>query len=123
MKVLATFFTLFVAVEHIYIMFLEMFFSTTKVAQKTFRMTEDFLQNPRVKILFANQGLYNGFLAVGLFFGLYFFPAPFNTTIQLFFLICVLIAAVFGAITANIGILFKQGLPAILAIVSILFTN
>lgn len=43
--------------------------------------------------------------------------------IQLFFLICVLIAAVFGAITANIGILFKQGLPAILAIVSILFTN
>lgn len=123
MKVLATFFTLFVAVEHIYIMFLEMFFSTTKVAQKTFRMTEDFLQNPRVKILFANQGLYNGFLAVGLFFGLYFFPAPFNTTIQLFFLICVLIAAVFGAITANIGILFKQGLPAILAIVSILFSN
>ncbi|MEH7351153.1 DUF1304 domain-containing protein [Gottfriedia acidiceleris] len=123
MKVLATFFTLFVAVEHIYIMFLEMFFSTTKVAQKTFRMTEDFLQNPRVKILFANQGLYNGFLAVGLFFGLYFFPAPFNTMIQLFFLICVLIAAVFGAITANIGILFKQGLPAILAIVSILFTN
>lgn len=75
MKVLATFFTLFVAVEHIYIMFLEMFFSTTKVAQKTFRMTEDFLQNPRVKILFANLGLYNGFLAVGLFLG-YIFSQP-----------------------------------------------
>jgi putative membrane protein len=122
MKILASFFTLFVAIEHIYIMFLEMFFSTSKVAQKTFNMTEEFLQNSRVKTLFANQGLYNGFLAAGLLFGLYFSPAPSNTMIQLFFLICVIIAALFGAITANIGILYKQGLPAILAVVFILFT-
>lgn len=123
MKILAIIFTLFVAVEHFYIMVLEMFFSSSKVAQKTFKMKKDFLENPRVKILFANQGLYNGFLAAGLILGVCFAQAPFNIIIQLYFLFCVIIAAIFGAITANNkGILFKQGLPAFLAVIFILLS-
>lgn len=120
MEILGIIFTLLVAVEHVYIMLLEMLFSTSKTAQRTFGLTEDFLKNPRVRTLFANQGLYNGFLAAGLLWGTVFAPASYNTSIQLFFLACVIIAAVFGAITSNKGILIKQGLPAMIAIVFVL---
>ncbi|MNH94809.1 hypothetical protein D3C73_474350 [compost metagenome] len=103
-------------------MLLEMIFSTSKAAQRSFGVTEDFLKDPRVKTLFANQGLYNGFLAAGLFWGAVFAPASYNTSIQLFFLACVIIAALFGAVTSNRGILIKQGLPAMIAIVFVLLS-
>jgi putative membrane protein len=71
------------------------------------------------KSLAANQGLYNGFLAAGLVWGL-FYPEPvIGRQIQLFFVICVVVAAVYGALTANKSILLKQGLPAILALISL----
>lgn len=122
METLAVIFTLLVAVEHVYIMLLEMVFSTSKAAQRTFGLTEEFLKNPRIKTLFANQGLYNGFLAAGLFWGVLFAPTSHHTSIQLFFLACVIIAAAFGAITSNRGILLKQGLPAILAMIFVLLS-
>ncbi|WP_214484994.1 DUF1304 domain-containing protein, partial [Bacillus sp. SM2101] len=107
MHLLAIIFTLLVAIEHVYIMILEMFFSTSRVAQKTFGVTKDVLEIPKVKTLFANQGLYNGFLAAGLFWGVLFVPDSSKIMIQLFFLICVIIASVFGALTANKGIFIK----------------
>lgn len=122
METLAVIFTLLVAIEHVYIMLLEMLFSTSKTAQRTFGLTEDFLKNPRVKTLFANQGLYNGFLAAGLFWGALFAPASYNQSIRLFFLACVIIAAVLGAITSNKGILVKQGLPAVVATIFVVLS-
>lgn len=115
METVAVILTLLVAVEHVYIMLLEMLFSTSATAQRTFHLSKDFLVNPRVKTLFANQGLYNGFLAAGLVWGALLAPENYQDTVRLFFLTCVIIAAVFGAFTSNKGILFKQGLPAIIA--------
>ncbi|MEI5907400.1 DUF1304 domain-containing protein [Bacillus spongiae] len=122
MELIAFIFTLLVAIEHVYIMVLEMFFSTSKTAQRTFKVSEELLNHPKVKTLFANQGLYNGFLAAGLVWGLFFVPDSFEISVQVFFLLCVISAAVFGALTANKGILLKQGLPAILALLFILLS-
>ncbi|MBJ8026070.1 DUF1304 domain-containing protein [Bacillus cereus] len=115
MHILAMIFTTLVALEHIYIMILEIFFSTSTVAQKTFGISKKELNNPHIKNLFANQGLYNGFLAAGLFWGLFFMTSPYDIMIQLFFLTCIIIAAIYGAFTVHIGILLKQGVPAMFA--------
>ncbi|MGM7683598.1 DUF1304 domain-containing protein [Cytobacillus sp. Hm23] len=123
MELFSIIFVLIVAFEHIYIMLLEMFYSTSRTAQKTFGVTKDVLEIPKVKILFANQGLYNGFLAAGLIWGLFFVPDSSKIMIQLFFLICVIIASIFGAMTANKGIFIKQGTPAILAVIFILLSK
>ncbi|MCK2156532.1 MULTISPECIES: DUF1304 domain-containing protein [Exiguobacterium] len=117
MSLLATFFVLLVAVEHFYIMVLEMFLLSSKSAKRTFGLTEEAVSNPQIRTLFANQGLYNGFLAAGLIFGL-ILDSP---AVQLYFLGCVIVAALYGAATANVSILFKQGLPAIIAFLLVLF--
>lgn len=120
MELVAFILVLIVALEHIYIMALEMFFSASENAQKTFGLEKAFLQQKNVKTLMANQGLYNGFLAAGLLWGLFIAPAEFAFSVQLFFLGCVIVAAVYGSLTANKGILIKQGLPAMLAFVFVL---
>ncbi|TKI81415.1 DUF1304 domain-containing protein, partial [Bacillus wiedmannii] len=73
-----------------------------------------------VAVMFANQGLYNGFLAAGLIWGLIIGFNPIGYMVQLFFVICVVIAAIFGGFTSNKSIFVKQGLPAILALVALL---
>lgn len=106
-----------VALEHVYILILEMFLWTTPRAMRTFGTSKELAEAS--KSLAANQGLYNGFLAAGLVWGL-FYPEPvIGRQIQLFFVICVVVAAVYGALTANKSILLKQGLPAILALISL----
>lgn len=117
MSLLATLFVLIVAVEHFYILALEMFFLSSKSARRTFDLTEEAVSNPQIRTLFANQGLYNGFLAAGLIFGLILG----SSAVQLYFLGCVIVAALYGAATANTSILFKQGLPAIIAFLLVLF--
>ncbi|WP_414044707.1 DUF1304 domain-containing protein [Macrococcus equi] len=107
-----------VFIEHIYIMILEMFFSNSQKAADTFDIDYDFLQDDRVKTLFKNQGLYNGFLAAGLGYGL--FISNHQHEITTMFLIFVIVAAVYGAITSSKGILIKQGLPAILALIALI---
>ncbi|HIF5802540.1 DUF1304 domain-containing protein [Vibrio parahaemolyticus] len=107
-----------VALEHLYILLLEMFFWTTPRALKAFGVTREFAQS--TKVLAANQGLYNGFLAVGLLWGLIHPSDWFGVQIQLFFLSCVCIAAVYGAMTAKRSILIVQGLPALIALVTVL---
>ena len=117
MTYIAKILVLLVALEHLYIMVLEMFLWTTPKGRKVFALAEDFAIS--TKAMAANQGLYNGFLAAGLLWGLVHPIAYVGMQIQLFFLCCVLAAAVFGALTVKKAILFMQGLPALLALISV----
>ncbi|KJH65647.1 DUF1304 domain-containing protein [Chromobacterium violaceum] len=105
-----------VALLHAYFLILEMFLWDKPLGMKTFRLTPERARD--TKVLAANQGLYNGFLAAGLLWGLWLGAAGFQ--IKLFFLACVLAAGVFGAATANRRILLVQGLPAALGIALLL---
>lgn len=106
-----------VALLHVYIMLLEMVWWTSPRGQKAFGLTPDFARE--TKTLAANQGLYNGFLAAGLIWGLVHPVPEIAWQIQLFFLACVAVAGIFGAATASRKILFIQTLPAVLAIVAL----
>jgi putative membrane protein len=108
-----------VAIEHIYIMVLEMFLWTKPKGLKVFGNTQE--KAEQTKVLAANQGLYNGFLAAGLFWGLLHSNALFGHQIQLFFICCVVVAAIYGGLTAKRSILVVQGVPAVLALASLLF--
>ena len=122
MAYVALFLVALVALEHIYILVLEMFLWTTPRALKTFGLTPEFAASS--KALAANQGLYNGFLAAGLIWGLIHPNAQFAFQLQVFFLACVIVAAIYGAITAKPRILLAQGAPAILALAAVLlFAN
>lgn len=105
-----------VAVEHIFIMLLEMFFIQSSVAKRAFNVKKELINTEEVRVMFANQGLYNGFLAAGLIWS-FFAPKFMIVPLRFFFLASVIIAAIFGAITANKKILFKQGGLAILAVI------
>ncbi|KRE94901.1 hypothetical protein ASG89_31925 [Paenibacillus sp. Soil766] len=109
-----------VALEHLYILILEMFLWTTPRAMKSFGMTKENAQI--TKSLAANQGLYNGFLAAGLVWGIVHPDASTGRSIEIFFLICVLVAAIFGGITAKKSILLVQGMPALAALIFVLLT-
>jgi putative membrane protein len=119
MVIASIIFVALVAIEHLYILVLEMFMWTSDRARKAFGTTKEFAES--TKSLAANQGLYNGFLAAGLFWGLFHPNSEFGHQIQLFFLICVLVAAVYGGLTAKKSILVVQGLPALIALVFVLF--
>ncbi len=106
-----------IALLHVYILVLEMFLWTTPRAMKAFGTTPEFAQATRA--LAANQGLYNGFLAAGLLWGLVTGSAP----IQLFFLGCVAVAGVYGALTSNRRILFIQTVPAVLGLLAVLLAS
>jgi putative membrane protein len=107
-----------VALEHVYILYLEMFAWTTPRGQRTFGTTPSLAND--TKTLAANQGLYNGFLAAGLIWGLVYPNAAVATQIQIFFLCCVLIAAIYGGLTVMRSILFVQGGPALIAFILVL---
>jgi putative membrane protein len=101
-----------VALLHVYILVLEMFLWDTPRGRKAFGLTPEFAAAS--KVLAANQGLYNGFLAAGLFWGLSLGAA--GGSVRVFFLLCVLVAGLYGAATANKRILFIQALPAALGL-------
>src|SRR5258708_28505763 len=107
-----------VALEHVYILYLEMFLWTKPQGLKSFGMTQEVADSS--KTLAANQGLYNGFLAAGLLWSLINPDPVMARQIQLFFLGCVLVAAVYGGLTAKRSILFIQGLPALIALIRLL---
>jgi putative membrane protein len=106
-----------VAFLHIYFLILEMFLWDKPYGLKTFGNTLELAK--ATKVLAMNQGLYNGFLAAGLIWGLCLSEA--GQSIKLFFLICVVIAGIFGGITASRKILFVQALPAALALIFMIF--
>jgi putative membrane protein len=107
-----------VALEHLYILYLEMFAWTTPRVRRIFGTTPQFAQESRV--LAANQGLYNGFLAAGLLWSLLHPQPAVAVQLQLFFLICVLVAALYGGLTAQRSILLVQGGPALIALLAVL---
>lgn len=109
----------FVALEHIYILWLEMFAWET-AGKKAFKGSlKDELFTP-TKILAANQGLYNGFLAAGLIWSLLIGHAEWSQNVALFFLSCVAIAGFYGGFTASKRIIFIQAIPALLAMGAVL---
>ena len=114
---ISTVLTALVALIHGYILWLEMSLWTTPKGRKVFGTTEEFAQAS--KVLAANQGLYNGFLAAGLIWALGLGVAGEGRAVALFFLACVLIAGVYGAATASRRILYVQAVPAAIAIVAV----
>ena len=111
MKTLAKLLTGFVALEHISFLIVEMFLWQHPVGMTMFNLTPEFAAET---VHFAqNQGLYNGFLAAGLIWAL----IAAKRDVRIFFLLCVIVAGVFGAVTVSPTILFAQAFPATLAIV------
>jgi putative membrane protein len=104
-----------VALEHLYIMYFEMFAWET-IGKRTFKTLPKDLFKP-TKSMAANQGLYNGFLAAGLFWSFFIADMIWQKNIASFFLICVIVAGVYGAISVSKRIFFIQALPAIIALV------
>lgn len=111
MTVLANIVIAVVAVLHLGFLILEMFLWNHPIGRKTFKMTKEVSESSAT--LAANQGLYNGFLAVGLTWGL--LSGEFS--VKVFFLVCVLIAGIYGGVTAKRSILYIQALPALLGLV------
>jgi putative membrane protein len=105
-----------VALLHLYFLVLEMFFWNKPLGRRVFGLTPEFAQASAA--LAANQGLYNGFLAAGLLWGLILGPGGFG--IKLFFLGCVIVAGLFGAMTANRRILWVQALPGAVALLVVM---
>ena len=117
---IATVLIALVALLHVYFLVLEMFLWTTPRGRAAFGLEADFARE--TKVLAANQGLYNGFLAVGLVWGLVG-PHHLRFAVQVFFLLCVIVAGVYGAATASRRILLVQALPAVLALAAVLLAR
>lgn len=113
MNIVVNIITGLVAVLHGYFLILEMFLWEKPAGRKSFRTTAEFAAQS--KTLAANQGLYNGFLAAGLIWGLFAGDA-----VKIFFLSCVIIAGLFGAFTVSKRIFYIQAVPAILGLVLLL---
>ena len=113
MSVIAAVLVVLVAVLHAWFLVLEMFLWTRPAGLKTFRNTPEKAETTRV--LAANQGRYNGFLAAGLLWGLV--TAQWNVVV--FFLLCVVVAALYGAWSVSRRIFYVQGVPAIAALAAI----
>lgn len=107
-----------IALLHVYILVLEMFLWDKPAGLRAFGQTQQ--AATATKVLAANQGLYNGFLAAGLFWGLSLGAAGLN--VKIFFIGCVLVAGLYGAATANKKILFIQAVPAAIGLGLLLMT-
>ena len=119
MSLVANVLVALVALLHVYFLVLEMFLWTRPVGQRVFGLPRDVMASSAA--LAANQGLYNGFIAAGLVWGLLAGAAGFAP--KVFFLCCVVVAGVFGAATAKRSILWVQGLPGALALVLVLLAS
>lgn len=117
LKILADIATLIVAFEALGIMLLEMFGTQTSMAQKAFDLTDAYLKQKEAQISMANQGLYNGFIGVGILLIRFAFPQQAVYPGLLLFISFVVIAAIFASFTASKKIILTQGLPAIIALI------
>jgi putative membrane protein len=117
MKLLANLLVGFVALSHLGFLVLEMFFWDHPIGRKLFSMTPEVSASSAA--LAANQGLYNGFLAAGLVWAL----STGRRDLKVFFLSCVIIAGLFGGITAKASIIFTQALPALIALIAVLVAD
>jgi putative membrane protein len=120
MKILSDILIAAVAAEHLYILWIEMFAWTT-VGKKTFRSFPSDLFE-KTKLLAANQGLYNGFLAAGLIWSLLIHNTEWNRNIAYFFISCIIVAGIYGGITTSKSIFYKQAVPAMVALIVTVFS-
>lgn len=118
MELLTSFLVLFVAIEHFGFLYLEMFLWSKNSGRKIFGHSKE--EAKKTKVLAANQGLYNGFIAAGLVWGFLHSNQYFGTQIILFILTCVVIAGLYGGLTAKKSILYIQALPALITIALLL---
>ena len=119
MEIISKILLALVALEHLYILYMEMFAWET-LGRKTFKGSlPDELFRP-TKNLAANQGLYNGFLSAGLIWSLFISDEIWSKNVAVFFLGCVIVAGIYGALSASKKIFFVQALPAIIALVFVL---
>jgi putative membrane protein len=114
MRIIAQLLVAFVVLSHVGFLVLEMFYWNSPTGREIFNTTPDFTASTAA--LAANQGLYNGFLAAGLLWGL----LSGRRDLQAFFLCCVIAAGVYGGLTAKMSILFVQGVPALAALLAVL---
>ncbi|MEM5493768.1 DUF1304 domain-containing protein [Hoeflea sp. AS16] len=121
MAILAVILVALIALEHIYILVLEMFLWTSPRALRAFGMKSDLAA--QTTVMAANQGLYNGFLAAGLIWSLLHPDAGFAFQLKLFFLGCVLVAGLYGGATASRKIFVVQALPAAIALIVVLLAG
>ena len=113
MNLIANILVVLVAILHVGFLALEMFFWDHPFGRKRFGMTPEY--SKASASLAANQGLYNGFLAAGLIWGL----VASNIPVQIFFLVCVLVAGIYGGLTTRRTILYIQALPGLLALIAV----
>jgi putative membrane protein len=116
MRIIALLLVAIVALGHVGFLVLEMFLWADPVGHRIFGTTPEFAAQSAV--LAANQGLYNGFLAAGLMWGL----VAGRRDLKIFFLACVIVAGVYGGLTAKMSILYVQALPGLLALLAVLAT-
>ena len=117
MNLVANLLVALVAVLHLGFLALEMFFWDHPVGRKRFKMTPEY--SKASASLTANQGLYNGFLAAGLIWGL----LDGNASVTIFFLACVVIAGIYGGLTTSKTILYIQALPGLIALLAVYLTR
>ncbi len=110
----------FVAFLHFYFLILEMFLWTKPRTIKVFGFTKELAE--KTKAMAANQGLYNGFLVAGLLWGLFHNNLAVGFQIQVFFLLCIIVAGIFGGITVKKTIFFVQAVPALIALIALFMT-
>ncbi|WP_099204783.1 DUF1304 domain-containing protein [Scatolibacter rhodanostii] len=115
MSIVSMIFVAIIALEHLFIAWVEIFAWTSRGPKMFPHLSIDFLKS--TKEMAANQGLYNLFLVAGLMWSLLIRTAPWNIYMAAFFLGCVIVAGIFGALTSNKSIFFKQALPAIIAMI------
>jgi putative membrane protein len=119
MQIIAHVLIAFIALEHLYILYMEMFAWTT-LGKKTFKSLDPSLFEP-TKTLAANQGLYNGFLAAGLAWTFFISDEIWRLNVAIFFLACVSFAGIYGGITAGKRIFFVQAVPALMALMVVFY--
>jgi len=119
MIIASTIFVFLVAILHLGFLIIEMFLWTKPFGRRTFNLTPEFAQAS--KTLAMNQGLYNGFLAAGLIWSLFLGTNGYE--VKIFFLLCVIIAGIFGGFTASRRILWIQTLPAVIALILVFLSK
>ena len=117
MNIIANIVIAIVAILHIGFLILEMFLWTKPFGLKTFNMTKEVAASSAA--LAANQGLYNGFLAAGLFWGIF----SGMDSVKIFLLVCVLIAGIYGRLTAKRSILYMQALPGLIGLILVFLSR
>lgn len=119
MNIIATIFVVIVAVEHLYIMFLETFATTSKKTAQTFKLKQNVLKNKNIQVLLKNQGIYNGLIALALLYSALLSHNSKEMVVIL--LIFIILASIYGGITSSTSIILKQGGPAFIALLLVVF--